>query len=238
MPCLANYSRRARRVAQASLLALCGLGASAHAALIGLTGDAINVELYSDATTVAAADTGLSVSALTEISSSNVPTSNIGSSGNLLPGLGGADGESVDLRGFSFVLRLLAGGGTGNPNDPLVTGWGAGARYVFSDLDLNAADNLEIYGVSATSTAGTISNFSTSWAHFISPTEVSFDIDAIEFGQATAGTTFGEVTLTLLTRTPVIVVPPTPGVPEPGTMVLSGLALVALLASRRRAAQR
>lgn len=233
---LANYSRQARLVAKASLLALCGLGASAHAALIGLTGDAINVNLYSDATTVAAGDTGLVVSALTEISSSNLPSSNIGGSGNLLPGLGGTDGEAIDLRSFSFVLRLLAGGG-GN-GSPLVTGWGAGARYVFSDLNLNAADNLEIYGVSAASTGGTISNFSASWAKFISPTEISFDVEAIVFGQATSGTTFGEVTLTLLTRTPVVVEPPTPGLPEPGTMVLSGLALVALMASRRRSARR
>lgn len=225
-----THSSGARHALVGTIVSLLCLGSTAHAALVGLTGDAIDVKLYSDATTVVAQDLGMLVNvAATEISSSNSPSSNIGGSGWLLPGTGApGDGESVDLRAFSFVLRLLAG----DPGPPLTSGWGPGARFVFSGLDLAAADNQEIVGVSAASTGGTISNFSASWAQFISPNEVSFALDSIQFTGATSGTTFGEVTLTLQTRD--LVTPPGPGVPEPGSMALAGLALAALWGARRQ----
>jgi len=227
---LSQQPRFTRLALSAVLLALSGLASTVHAAPVGLIGDSIDVLLTSPADSVSLQDTGLVVSNLVEISSNNVPASTIGGSGSLLPGVGGTDGESIDLRSFSIVLRLLAGAGSGAANDPLVTGWSAGAKYVFSDLDLNAADNLDIVGVSAAATGGTISNFSSSWAHFDNAHQISFDIDQIQFLQG-VGTTYGQVTLTLLTRTTST---PGPTVPEPGSLALAGLALSALWAGSRR----
>ena len=136
----------------------------------------------------------------------------------------------MDLRSFSIVLRLLSG--ATNDAGALVTGWSAGAKYIFSDLDLNAADGLDIVGVSAAATGGTITNFSSSWAHFDNAHQVSFDIDKAVFAQGT-GTVYGQVTLTLLTRA-VETPPPSTGVTEPGSLALSGLALAGLWASGRR----
>ncbi len=227
----ASFARHGRRTVQVASLCLLGLNGAAHAALVGLADDAIDVTLYEDATTIVAQDTGIVVNtSVTEISSSNVPASNIGGSGWLFPGSGlPGDGESVDLRAFSIVLRLLVGDASG---DPWVSGWDPGARYVFSGLNLDPGDNLEIVDVDAEATGGTISNFSASWAQFTGPDTISFALDAIQFNPATSGTTFGEVTLTLLTRDKVT--PPGPTVPEPGSIALTSLALAALWGANRR----
>jgi hypothetical protein len=243
-----SYLPRFKSSLASVLVGLLVLGAvPARAAPIGLTGDTVNVRLVGSfpttppttppTTTSVDVSDNVVVGPGVEISGNDTST-NLGNSGWLSPGSGvPGDGESINIGAFSIVLRILWGAGTGAVGDPLVTGWDAGTKYILSSLDLAPADNLEIYGVSAAATGGTISNFSSSWASFDDPHQISFALDKIQFNPATSGTTFGEVTLSLLTRT-TTVTPPTPA-PEPGSLALAGLALaVAWGVGRRRAPQR
>jgi len=223
MPSLANYSRQARRVAQAGLLALCSLAITAHAALIS----PVQVSLLApggiedlpgaiNVTDIASTASGIVVGDGSEI-------------GNLM-----LPGESIQFSGNSILLRVFAG--FEDTNGDLLTGYlglgGEHARYEFGGL---AVAGKTIIGANILAIAGVISG---TGGGFIGPDRVSFNLDELKFINPGTGTSnaFGDFRIDLVLQD--TVTPPTPGVPEPGTMVLSGLALVALLASRRRAAQR
>lgn len=136
--------------------------------------------------------------------------------------------EQVDFDEFTIALRILAGAGGGQV--PLTTGFGAGAQWVFFDLDIAG---FSIVGASITANAG-FSNFSSGWLSFDDTADVvRLAIDTMEFTPGSGGNSaFGTLTITLTTRA--ITEPPGPTVPEPGTAALFGLAGVSLWLARRR----
>ena len=215
--------RSPRGVAAAVAAALGALmvGPSFAATIIG---DLVDITLSSPADSISATDSGVLVGAGQELNPST-PGSNI--AGYLLTGA--TANEFADLGATTITLRLLSGATDGSGN--AVTGFGAGATYIFSSLN----NGYSVTGVSGTSSG--ISNFSSSWIHFLAH-QVSFDIDAIHFIPA-VGTTFGDVTLNLtLMDTAPPPPPPPPGVPEPGSLALVGMSLVGAWAAKRAAATR
>lgn len=202
-------------VAAAAMLG--GLSATAHAA--GLMGDSVNVSLISPGDGINATDSGLTVVAGEEVSPLIDPSNIGGSSGYMLTGVAGIH-EYIDLDALTITLRLLNGNADG-------TGFAAGAKYVFGDLDIAGFTITGVTGVSSG-----ISNFSSSWISLDDPHQISFAIDAIEFGPVTGGTRYGDVVLTLATRADGGGGNPAP---EPGTLALAGIAIGGLWAGRRRA---
>ncbi len=196
----------------ASLVSLlCLAAAPAHADLIG---DSVTATLsspnglLSSITPINLTDTVTVVTPGIEIAAGN--GTNIG--GFMLTGVGVQ--ESIDFQEFSIVLRLLAG----DPAHPDQTGYAAGAKYVFSDLNLSGGET--ITGVSLT--AVSIANLNQGWVTLDNPNQISFALDQIQFVMPAAGTTFGDVTISFAHG----VVAPT--VPEPASLLLAGVALLGL----------
>lgn len=206
-----SLTQRACAVAAMTLLG--ALTAPAHATLIG---DLVTATLtspnglLSDPTPINLSDTVTALSPAIEIAAGN--GTNIG--GFMLTGVGVQ--ESIDFQSFSIVLRLLAG----DPAFPIATGYAPGAKYVFSGLNLSGGET--ITGVSLT--AVSIANLNQSWATLDNPNQISFALDQIQFLVPTSGTTFGDVTISFAHS----VVNNPPSVPEPGSLLLAGVALLGL----------
>ncbi len=209
----------ARQALCASLVSLlCLAAAPANATLIG---DSVTAQLVSpggllsDPTPINLSDTVTAVSPGIEIAAGN--GTNIG--GFMLTGVGVQ--ESIDFQDFSIVLRLLAG----DPAHPDLTGYAAGAKYVFSGLNLSGGET--ITGVSLT--AVSIANLNQAWVSLDNPNQISFALDLLQFVVPASGTTFGDVTINIAHR---LVTPPT--VPEPASLLLAGEALLGLWQTGRR----
>ncbi len=172
--------------------------------------------IVSDATPIHLVDT-ISVGAGAEINST--PTSsgpNIGTS--ML------DVEFIKFLGSSITVR--AGCGDNPSNGFCMTGYGSGAKYIFSDLvdtmgaitgfhlrDISGFQNFDLNSVSFNSTDHTLS--------------VALDtmhiLDIINTG---ASLLFGELTIDLLTAPDVQ--PPVNDIPEPNSLALALVAALAL----------
>jgi hypothetical protein len=224
--------RRFNRIARA--LACCGgtalitgsllASVPAHAApsLIGTT---VNAQVLAPALSADFSNLNIAVTAAVEISAGD--GSAIGN-GFLLTGVfnGGNLPEQVDFDALTISLRILAG----DPGPPLNTGAGAGAKWLFSGLDIAGFD---IIGAAITANSG-FSNFASNWLSFDDATDiVTLAIDTMAFTAGTGGNSaFGELTITLNTRA--ITEPPNPPLPEPGSIALACVALLSLWATRRR----
>lgn len=140
--------------------------------------------------------------------------------------------EYIDFGALTINLRLIDGIGDGTP------GWGAGAKWVFTGLDVGAADT--ITGASITSSSG-FSNFSLAWLTFTGPSTIALDVGAMAFNGGSTANNVGLLTITLTTQA--ACTGPTCGgggggnnVPEPATLALAGLGLLAAGGARRRQA--
>lgn len=138
--------------------------------------------------------------------------------------------EYIDF-GALTISMLLLDGGDGTP------GWGTGAKWVFSGLDVGPADT--ITGASITSNSG-FSNFDLGWLSFTGPSTIALDVGAMAFGAGSTASHVGLLTITLTTQA--ACTGPTCGggggntVPEPATLALAGLGLLAAGRARRRQA--
>ncbi len=207
-----------------ALLSLAGL-AQAAPTMIG-TSASISLSspngLLSDPTPISLHDTK-AVGAGAEITAGD--GSNVGS----FMLTGGTAQESINLGALTITLRILSGDTDAQGN--AVTGYAAGAQYIFAGLDIGDP-NFSIVGATGAASGG-INNFSSSWIHFNGVDQVAFDLDQIHFTPATGGTTFGDVVITLQTQDN----SGHGGVPAPPTLALCGLALLGLWGARRRVSQ-
>jgi hypothetical protein len=224
---IALMVRVVRQPVMVGLVALMTLAPPVHAA--ALTGTT-TASLFSDNTTVLAADT-VTIGPGIEISAGD--GSNIGAqmlTGTALPSNTPVS-EAIDFQSLTIALRILSGGtdGLGQP----VTGWGPGAHYVFAGLNLDVGS---IVSISATGSAADIANLGSlsSWVNLDNPNQISFALDNIIFVDK-PGADYADIAINLVAST--VTPPPGGNVPEPGSLALAGLAMAGLWSLRRRAAR-
>jgi hypothetical protein len=200
--------------------ALLGLAGWSQAA--GLVGDAVQITLDSpngitgDTSPVNLVDMATVLSPGQEVAAGD--GSNVGSF--MLPG------EFIDFDAYTITVRIGTGAVDTRGQFP---GYGADAVYLFEDLDI--AGEI-IIGASITANSG-FSNFDAAWLQMLGPDALSLALDTMLFSPGLPDAqTFGELTITLLTR-----VDENNHVPEPGSLLLAGLALAALRFGGRRAAR-
>ncbi|WP_326543045.1 PEP-CTERM sorting domain-containing protein [Pseudorhodoferax sp.] len=200
--------------------ALLGLAGWSQAA--GLVGDEVQITL--DAPTGISGDpmpvnlVDLATVASPGLESSAGDGSNVGSF--MLPG------EFIDFDAYTITVRIGTGAVDTRGQFP---GYGADAVYLFESLDI--AGEI-IIGASITANSG-FSNFNAAWLQMLGPDALSLALDTMLFSPGLPDAqTFGELTITLLTR-----VDENNHVPEPGSLLLAGLALAALRFGGRRAAR-
>lgn len=130
--------------------------------------------------------------------------------------------EFIDIDEFTISLRLLSG----DDANPSLLGFGAGARYLFDDLDI--AGKIIVGGT--LSSLGGISNFDSAWLSFNGSDGFALAIDDIELSDRGQGIgRYGDLQISLITRDR----DPTNPVPAPASLLLAASALLICRGLRR-----
>jgi hypothetical protein len=201
-----------RRVATGALFWLAGAG-FAHA---GLVGSSVTATFSSGGAVIDTATA--TVSAAVEFT----PV-------NMIYALGtNAEQERIDVDDTTISMVLMAFSNDGT------SGWDADANWVFSGLDMGPG----VVITGATLTGTNVTNFEPTWLTFTGPDTLTLNVGTMIFGGATMAEQIGRLTITLATQ--VCTDPNCDGgggtVPEPSTLALVGLGLLATTRLRRSAA--
>lgn len=135
---------------------------------------------------------------------------------------GSAVSEFIDLGVDNIALRILGYAGEGE------AGWGSGARYVFTGLQNFAGGTVTGIDVSGSGlTQAVLDDLANIVSFDALASSISVRLDLLAFVNV-GGADVGDLAIRLRTRT-------NEGtVPEPGTVALAGMALLALAATARR----
>lgn len=224
LPCKFGFTPRIATPHFMATLALCLSGSIAFNAHATLLGDSVTATLSSPLGIIgnSADPTPINVS----------DTVTVGAGSEITPGVGNVgfymlDSEYIDFQGGAISLRAQCGATTSQ--GVCITGYGSGAKYIFSDLN----DSLGVItGFNLLSSH--FLNFNSNWVSLIDAHTISVALDTMQLEDQGNGESnnFGLLTINLVVRPGTQ--PPGNDVPEPGSLPLSLAAALALACTARR----